>query len=266
MEDEKRSGHPLIKEGETADNILDGRLRVIQKERGYRFSVDALLLAYFVGPGKGRLLDLGTGSGIIALILSRTRPGSRIIAIEIQKEMAEMARRTLSLNGIGDTIEILTGDIRRIGDLVPSRSMDLVVANPPYRRLRSGRINPDSEKALARHEISGALDDFLKAAAHALIPGGRICLVYPARRMVDLICRMRQSRLEPKRCRLVHSTPASRGEFILAEGVAGGREELLVEPPLYIYDPGGAYSAAMTALFSDLASSPGSGDDRSPSS
>lgn len=264
---DRESGSPLIKERETADDILNGRFKVIQKKRGYRFSVDALLLAHFVQPGKGcHILDLGTGSGVIPLLLAHRRPGSRIVGIDIQKDMADMARRTLALNRLDDHIEIREGDIRRIGDHVSARSFDVVCANPPYRRLSSGRINPEGEKARARHEISGSLADFLQAAAYALKPGGRVYLIYPTRRLVELVYRMRLQHLEPKRCRIVHSCPESRGELILVEGAAGGREELQVEPPLFIHDGQGNYTAAMLSVFSDLAFSPGAGGDRSPSS
>ena len=255
MKKDTLTNSPLIRAGETADEILNGRVRIIQRKQGYRFSLDALLISHFIGPGKGcRILDLGTGSGIIALILAYLRPGSRIIGIEIQEAMADMARRTLDVNGLRDAIHILDGDIRRIGDVLPARSFDMAVANPPYRRLHSGRVNPEDEKALARHEISGTLADFLKAAVYALKPRGRMYLVYPARRMTTLIYQMRLNRLELKRCRMVHSDPESRGEFILAEGLVDGREELTVDPPLYIYERNRTYSAAMQSLFRDLAS------------
>jgi tRNA1Val (adenine37-N6)-methyltransferase len=257
MKRENQQGTPLIKDGETADDILGGQVQVIQKKRGYRFSVDALLLSQFGRREKGRrILDLGTGSGIISLILSHSQPASRFVGIEIQEDLADRAKRTLALNRLGDKIDVMKGDIREIENFIPPHSFDAVVSNPPYRRLQSGRINPEREKAQARHEILGALDDFLRAAAYALRPRGRIYLIYPARRMVELICRMREKCLEPKRCRMVHSYPATRGEFILVAGVAGGREEMAVEPPLYIYDRDGCYSEDMMSLFIDLASSP----------
>ncbi|MDD5170060.1 MAG: methyltransferase [Syntrophales bacterium] len=254
--DEGKNGASLIREGETSDEILGGRLKVIQRKRGYRFSVDSLLLTHFIGPGKGcHILDLGTGSGIIALILSYLRPGSRIVGIELQDDLADMAKRTLTLNGLSDTMEIIAGNVRQINELLPTRSFDMVVANPPYRRINSGRINPDGQKARARHEIDGSLNDFMMAAAYSLKPGGKLCLIYPVRRMVEAIHRMRLNHIEPKRCRMVHSHPESRGEFILIEGTAGGREEMTVEPPLYIYDGEDRYSETMQVLFSDLASS-----------
>ena len=256
-----------IEEGESADDILNGRFKVIQRKKGYRFSVDALLLAHFVPPGKAcRILDLGTGSGVIPLLLIHRRPGSRIVGIDIQKDMVDMARRTLALNCIDDGIEIREGDVRRIEDDVNPGSFDIACANPPYRRIFSGRINPDGEKARAKHEIFGTLNDFLRAAAYALKPGGKAYLIYPARRLAELIQQFRQQDIEPKRCRIVYSHPESKGEFILMEGSAGGREELLVEPPLFIRDGHGHYSAAMVALFSALAASPGAGGDRSLSS
>lgn len=253
---------PFIHADETADDILGGRIQVLQKKKGYRFSIDAILLAHFVGPGpSGHILDLGTGSGIIGLLLFYFRPGSRVVGLEIQSELADMAKRTLSLNKIPDGLTILEGDIRRIKENLPGQSFDIVVFNPPYRRIASGRINPDSQKARARHELLGALDDFLQAAAFVLKPGGRVYIVYPVRRMVSLISRMRQVRLEPKRCRVVYSSLESRGEFILVEGIAGGREELAMAPPLCIYERDGRYTEAMTALFNDLASFPTTGDD-----
>lgn len=260
----KRLNNSLIEETETADDILGGRFKVLQKKKGYRFSIDAILLAHFVGSGpSGRILDLGAGSGIIALLLLHLRPESRVVGLEIQPELADMAKRTLALNGMTDALTILEGDARLIKELFPARSFDMVVFNPPYRRLSSGRINTDSQRARARHELLGSLDDFLQAAAFVLKPGGRVYAVYPVRRLVSLISRMRQVRLEPKRCRIVYSSAESRGEFILVEGIAGGREELAMEPPLCIYERTGCYTDAITSLFNDLASFPAVGGGQS---
>ena len=251
---------------ETVDAILGGRLRIIQKKSGYRFSLDALLLAYFAVVREGdALLDLGTGSGIVALILGMRIPLGKVLGMDLQEDLVEMARRSVTLNGLDGRVEIRQGDVRRPGACFKPLCFDAVVFNPPYRRLTSGRMNPHPAKALARHEIAGTVGDFLVAAAYALREGGRVTAIYPAARMVELLVRMRASRLEPKRMRIVHSRPGGRGEFILLEGAKGGREALRVLPPLYIYDDGNRYSSEMASIFQALAAFPANGGGRSPS-
>jgi tRNA1Val (adenine37-N6)-methyltransferase len=262
------SGAGLLGEGEeTLDAVLGGRLRIIQKKTGYRFSIDAVLLARFVVLKEGEeCIDLGVGSGIVALILACWRRRGKILGIDIQPEVVAMARRNVELNGLAECVEIRLGDIRHPETCFAPTSFDVAVFNPPYRRLRSGRINPDPGKAVARHEIEGAVGDFLAAAALALKPGGRVYAVYPARRMVEMISRMRAARIEPKRLRIVHSRPGGPGEFTLVEGVKGGREEMTVLPPLTIYGEGREYSAEMAAIFRDLATFRAAGGGRSPAS
>jgi tRNA1Val (adenine37-N6)-methyltransferase len=258
---------PLDEEGVTIDAILRGRLRIIQKKSGYRFSIDALLLADFVILKEGEeCIDLGTGSGIIALILACRRHRGRILGIDIQEKLVVMARRTVELNGLTGCVDIRLGDIRHPDSCFTSASFDVAVFNPPYRRLRSGRTNSDPEKAVARHEVEGTAGDFLAAAANSLKAGGRAYAIYPATRMVEMFSLMRTARVEPKRLRVVHSRPGGVGEFILVEGVKGGREEMIVLPPLTIYDEGSGYSAEMETIFRDLAVFPAAGVDRSPAS
>jgi tRNA1Val (adenine37-N6)-methyltransferase len=244
-------------EGETVDEILGGRLRVIQKKSGYRFSIDALLLAHFVILKEGEdCIDLGTGSGVVALILACRRSRGRILGIDIQEEFVAMAKRSVEMNRLAGHVEIRRGDVRHPETICAPFSFDAAVFNPPYRRLRSGRTNPNPAKAAARHEIEGTAADFLTAAAHALRDGGRAYTIYPARWMVEMVSRMRASRIEPKRLRVVHSRPGGVGEFILVEGAKGGREEMTVLPPLTIYGEGNGYTAAMAAIFRDLAAFP----------
>jgi tRNA1Val (adenine37-N6)-methyltransferase len=251
-------------DGETLDAILGGRLRIIQRKSGYRFSIDALLLAHFVSLKEGEeCIDLGTGSGVVALILACRRSRGRVLGIDIQEEFVAMARRSAELNGLAGRVEVRLGDIRHPESLFAPTSFDVAVFNPPYRRLRSGRTNPDHGKAVARHEIAATAGDFLAAAVLALKPGGRAYAVYPARRMVELISRMRDGRIEPKRLRIVHSRPGGRGELILVEGVKGGREQMTVLPPLFIYGEGGGYTAEAAAIFRDLAAFPAAGGGRS---
>ena len=242
---------------ETVDEILGGRLRMIQKKNGFRFSVDALLLAHFVSlKDGGDLIDLGTGGGIIPLVLASRGKLGRILGIDIQEACTALARRNAALNGFDGRIEIRLGDVRRPEDFCEPLSFDAAVFNPPYRRLRSGRMNADPGKALARHEIAGTAGDFLAAARYALRSGGRVYAIYPAKRMVDLFVRMRASGIEPKRVRMVHSRKGDRAAFALVEGIKEAGEELNVLSPLFIYDQTGGYTGEMTAIFSELSASP----------
>jgi tRNA1Val (adenine37-N6)-methyltransferase len=247
---------------ETIDEILGGRLRIFQRKTGYRFSLDSLLLAHFTKLREGEdLIDLGTGSGIVALILAGRHRCGRVLGIEIQEQLVITARRSAAISGLDRRVEVRQGDIRHPETFSAPRSFDAAVFNPPYRRLRSGRMNPDPEKAVARHEIMGRAADFLAAASHALREGGRMYTIYPATRMVEMLFRMRLCRIEPKRLRIVHSHPDEAGQFTLFEGVKGGGEELSVLPALHIYEGGKGYSAEMEAIFRELSAFPADGGD-----
>ncbi|MFH1079934.1 MAG: methyltransferase [Pseudomonadota bacterium] len=249
----------VIRAGETVDQILEGKLKIIQKEKGYRFSIDALLLSHFVGiKVSDHVLDLGAGGGIIPMILAKRGGCGRIAGLDIQDDLIDMARRSAVLNRVADHVEFVRGDVRQIKTLFEACSFDAVTFNPPYRGIRSGRMNPDPEKAIARHELKATLDDFLQAAAHCLKIKGRIFVIYPAARAVKLLSRMRALQLEPKRMAPVYSSPASDGKFVLVEGSKKGNEALKVLPPLFIYEEGGAYTQAMQRIFSDLAAFPSS--------
>lgn len=247
----------LARDDETLDNLLGGRLKILQKAKGYRFSLDALLLAHFVRLRRGdKILELGTGSAVISLLLAHRWENVSLTGIDIQESLLDMAARSVALNGLDEKIRLRRVDVKEIGAAFPARSFDVVIANPPYRKMQSGRINPDQEKAMARHEIAGTLRDFLKATGHVLKPGGRACFIYPATRLVELISSLREFGVEPKRMLPVYSRPRSPAQFFLVEGLREGGEELEVLPPLYIYDSEGAYTEEMNRIFREL-SSPG---------
>ena len=249
-------GSVLKKEGETLEKLFDAGLKIIQPSRGYRFSIDALLLvSFFRELPDEHILEIGTGSGVISLLLARRNPTVRICGIEIQKELADMARRNAALNGMADRITIQEGDIRRMRKHFSPDSFDAALSNPPYRRLRSGKINPDRQKAIARHEVEGGFADFLHGARRLLKPSGRITFIYPAPRCAEAISRMRREKIEPKRIRVVHSYPDSEAQFILVEGIKEGGEELRILSPLFIYRTGKEYSDEMKGLFRSLGSS-----------
>jgi tRNA1Val (adenine37-N6)-methyltransferase len=251
----------LLQEGEKIDFILEGRLGIIQRERGYRFSIDALLLADFVRPHEGDdLIDMGTGSGIIAAILAKRVRRGRILGIEIQQRLVSVARRNVQLNHLSDRIEVIQADIRFPESFCRPESFSIAVFNPPYRRLHSGRVNPDPEKAAARHEIFGTAADFIAAASYALRLEGHMYAIYPSTKAVYLLAQMRSSHIEPKKLCMVYSGPGTSASFVLVDGVKGGKEELNVLPPFFIYNKKGGYTREMGRIFRGLASFESHGD------
>jgi tRNA1Val (adenine37-N6)-methyltransferase len=226
-----RSHEVKLRPDETLDEFLDGRLRLIQSARGYRFSIDAILLAQFVTiKPRDVVVDLGAGCGIISLLLLLEKPVGYVIALEIQKHLVDQAVRNAALNGFMDRMGVLLGDLRQ----VPlGRSIaDVVVCNPPYRRPGSGRVNPDFERAIARHEIMASLNDILSAANSVLKPKGRVAVIYPAGRLVDLIVRMRAFDFEPKRMQVVYPSMEEESKLVLVEGSRAGKGGMKVLPPL----------------------------------
>ncbi|MCD6261682.1 MAG: methyltransferase domain-containing protein [Deltaproteobacteria bacterium] len=221
-----------LNHNETIDCFMNGRLSLIQSKDGYRFSVDAVLLSKFVGVKKGDIvLDLGTGCGVIPLILLLTSEISYAVGIEIQEELASQARRNAILNGFANKMDIILGDIRSCP--ITKSSVDVVVCNPPYRKIKSGRINPDTRRAIARHEILVSLDDILIAAKYSLCKKGRLAMVYPSVRAVDMFVRMRHFGFEPKRVQIIYPDIKTEASMVLVEAIAGGRGGLKVEPPVF---------------------------------
>jgi tRNA1Val (adenine37-N6)-methyltransferase len=234
---------------ETCDALFGGQLKLFQSRAGYRFSLDALLLADFVTlKARDKFADLGTGSGVVPLILARREKSISILAVECQDTLAERAQRNVMLNHVVSKIKIVRGDVRQIGTIAQTESFDGVVCNPPYRKPGSGRLSPNDEKQIARHEINGALPDFLRAAALLLRGKGRIALVYGAGRVIDLLAAMRQLKLEPKRLRMVHSFAGAEASLILVEGVKDGRSGIKILPPLIIFRHGKEYSEEVVKL------------------
>ena len=244
-------------EEETIDEILNGGLRVFQKKKGYRFSIDSILLAHFAAlRQRTRFIDIGCGSGIILLILAKRFPNTKCRGLEIQENLAALARKNSQINCLESRVDIVHGDARDIKNIFPERSFDSVIFNPPYRKLNSGRINPHPEKAIARHEIDGSLKDFLKASKYLLKPAGTVFTIYPAKRLVELIYLFRESGIEPKKMKLVFSDISSDAEFALVEGKKGSHEELKLEKSLFIYDQERNYTEEMSGIFSELSHFP----------
>ncbi len=220
---------------ETLESFFNGKLQIIQKKKGYRFSVDALLLSQFVRIRKNdRVIDLGTGCGILPLLLSENKKARSFVGVEIQKGLAECAERNVALNHLEDRISILKQDFRELKAIFPPGSFDVALSNPPYREHQTGRINPSMEKAIARHEIKGRLEDLISIASYLLPPKGRCYLIFPALRTVDLFVALRNGRLEPKRIQFVHPRMGEDAKFILTESFKASGVELKIMKPMIL--------------------------------
>lgn len=242
---------PTVSAEISADTLFAGKLVCLQYKSGYRFSVDAVLLAHFISPEPGeRILDLGAGCGIISLILRYRQPQAVLTALELQPQLAALIRRNVEANNFQGRFAVVEGDCRRIREYVAAGSFDRVVCNPPYRKMDTGRLNSCREEMLARHEVSVDAGAVLLACNYALKTRGRVALVYPASRAATLLAGMKSAGLEPKRLQVVYSYPGSAGRLVLVEGVKGGGEELAVLPPLSIYtEQHGDYTPEMAALY-----------------
>ncbi|MCH5271640.1 MAG: tRNA1(Val) (adenine(37)-N6)-methyltransferase [Lachnospiraceae bacterium] len=204
--------------------------------------MDAVLLSGFaqVKPD-GTVLDLGTGTGIIPILLEAKTPAAHLTGLEIQEESADMARRSVELNGLSSKIDIVTGDIKEADRLFPSASFDVVTCNPPYMVDSHGLKNPEEPKAIARHELLCTLEDVISKAAVLLKPGGHFFLVHRPFRLPEIITTMAQYKLEPKRMQLVYPFVDKEPNMVLIEGVRGGKPRMAVEKPLIIYSEPGVY-------------------------
>lgn len=235
---------------ERIDDLQRGGLRVIQRADAFRFGTDAVLLADFAAPRRhDRVCDLGTGSGIIPLLLYARENTISADAVEIQPDMADMAARSMAMNGLNEKIRVLPGDLRSIRTLLPHARYDLVTCNPPYGKAGGTLLNPDASKRLARHEESCAIEDVACAAAWLLQNGGRLCCVFPAARMIELSDAMRKYRMAPKRIRMVHSRVEKAAHLCLMEGMLDARPGLIIEPPLVIYDENNAYTPELRRIY-----------------
>lgn len=201
---------------------------------------------------KDRIIELGTGCGVVSLVLAyRRKTDNRIIGVEIQPELAGLALQNVNANGLGDRVEIRQMDLRESTTAFRSGSFDLVVGNPPYRKPGAGRINPDRQKAIARHELAADLSDVFRAAKHLLPQGGRIALIYPATRLAHLMNSARDQDFSPKRLTIIYSNPGGPGKIVHLECLKGGGEQLTIEPPFYVYDENGFYTKTMDELYAE---------------
>jgi len=234
----------------TSDAIFNGNIRIKQNKRGYRFSIDAILLASHVDANPGdRVIDIGTGCGIIALMLAYRNPEIKVYGIEIQKSLSVLAAINVKNNNMEDRVEIICADVKDLTKSVISGPADIVVCNPPYRKAKSGRVNPDNQRAFARHEIKITLPDVFETAEGLLRVSGKFIMIYPSERTADIITHMRLSGIEPKYLRFIYSKKNAESKLVIVEGVKGGRPGATIAQPLVIYRDDGSYSDEVGRMF-----------------
>ena len=232
----------------TLDGIRD--VKVFQHKNGYRFSVDALLLSSFVHMKHvERVADLGTGSGIIGLLLARKYPAAQILLVELQESLYALAERNILLNEMEDRVKVLLADIKEMKKKMTPLTYDLVVSNPPFRKPVSGRISMKEEKAVARHELRLKFSDLAETASYLLKSRGRFCLIFHPERLIEAIDTLRANLLEPKRIRFVHSDTETGSKIVLIEAVKDGRAGSKVEKPLFLYEKSGEYTAEVKEMY-----------------
>lgn len=242
----------LVHAGERLDDLQCRGYQIIQDPKRFCFGVDAVFLSEFVRVKTGsRVLDLGTGTGIIPILLAAKTQASQIIGLEIQEASADMAQRSVQFNGLDERIEIIQGDIKEAAGLFPAASFDVITSNPPYMTNQHGLENAYEPKNIARHEILCNLEDVVRAAAYLVKPGGSFFLIHKPFRLAEIFGVLMQYKLEPKRMRLIHSYVEKEPGMVMIEAVRGGRSRIKIEPPLIVYQEPGVYTDEVREIYSE---------------
>lgn len=240
----------MIHEDECIDDLQLNGLMLIQKKDGFKFGIDAVILADFAKNAKSaRTLDLCTGTGVVPVLLSAKTETADICALEIQPEICSMAKRTVEYNGLGERIHITEGDLKNAVQIYGKSSFDKITCNPPYIKGGAGLLNSADTKAVSRHEILCSLEDVIKVSSALLMPMGRFFMVHRPSRLADILCLMREHKIEPKTLRLVHPSPYKAANLLLVEGIKNGGRELKMLPPMYVYDERGEYSKEINEIY-----------------
>ena len=239
-----------IKANERVDELGRNGYRIIQNPDRFCFGMDAVLLSDFANVKEGdKVLDFCTGTGIIPILMEAKTKAAHFTALEIQEDSAEMARRSVSLNHLEEKIEIITGDVKEADRIFEAASFHAVTCNPPYMIGQHGLVNPDSPKAIARHEILCTLDDIVKQTARVLVPGGSFYLVHRPFRLVEIMTTLTKYKLEPKRMQLVYPYVDKEPNMVLIQATKGGKSRITVEKPLIVYEKPGVYTKDIFEIY-----------------
>lgn len=240
----------MLKEGERIDELHRNQYKIIQDAGRFCFGMDAVLLSGFAKvKAKERVLDLGTGTGIIPILLEARTKGEHFTGLEIQAQSADMARRSVALNGLEEKIDIVTGDLKEAAKIFGAASYHVVTCNPPYMTANHGLQNPEQPKAIARHELLCTLEDVIEQSAKVLLPNGRLYLVHRPFRLAEIISSLCAHGLEPKRMRLVHPFADREPNMVLIEALKGGKPRITVEKPLVIYKEPEVYTDEIYEIY-----------------
>ena len=240
----------ILKEKERIDDLQRNGYRIIQHPEKFCFGMDAVLLSGFASAHRGdQVLDLCTGTGIIPILMEAKTEAAHLTGLEIQVESADMARRSVQLNGLEEKIDIVTGDVKEAGSYFSSASFDVITCNPPYMIGRHGLTNPEAPKAIARHEILCTLEDVVGQSAVLLKPGGHLYLVHRPFRLAEIMTMLVRYKLEPKRMRLIYPYVDKEPNMVLLEAVRGGKSRITVERPLIIFSEPGVYTSEIREKF-----------------
>ena len=239
-----------LKEGERLDDLHRNGFQIIQNKEKFCFGMDAVLLSGFAKVKEGeKVLDIGTGTGIIPILLAAKTPGQHFTGLEIQPESADMARRSVALNHLEEKISIVEGDVREADQLFSAASFDVITSNPPYMTGSHGLVNPDMPKAIARHEICCTLEDLVSQTEKLLRPGGRFFMVHRPFRLAEIMTVLTAHHLEPKRMRLVYPFVDKEPNMVLLECIRGGKPRITVEKPLIVYKETGVYQDEIYTIY-----------------
>ncbi|QZY55319.1 tRNA1(Val) (adenine(37)-N6)-methyltransferase [Crassaminicella profunda] len=243
-------GEKLVKEYERVDDLQCKGLRLIQDPKGFCFGIDAVLLSNFCEIRKNwRVIDLGTGTGIIPILLAGKTNAKEIVGVEIQPSVAEMASRSVKLNQLEDRVKIIQEDLKNILEHTDPFTFDCVTSNPPYMNAGGGLLNPESMKAISRHEVKCNLEDIISVSSKLVKDRGHFYMVHRPHRLVDIIYLCRKYKLEPKKIRFIHPNKNKKPNILLIQCVKYGRPELKFMDPLYVYNEDGTYTDEIHEIY-----------------
>lgn len=242
----------LILSNERVDDLQLNGLKIIQNPEWFCFGTDAVLLSDFAAKGIKKdavILDMCSGNGIISLLLSAKSAAKKIYSLEVQKDVSEMAKRSVLMNGLEGKISGICGDLKD-GESIFGRSFfNNIICNPPYKEFGGGLVNKNDPVTIARHEILCSLEDIIRVSSILLKPYGKLSLIHRPERLADILCLMREYKIEPKRLRFIHPSPSKTATMIMVEGAYCGGRKLHLEPPLYIYKENGVYSDEINEIY-----------------